>query len=320
MNLHDEKKLFKQTLKAASQYLNINIEFVEKDYWITLLLHRLAKSEYANITVFKGGTSLSKGYRLIDRFSEDVDLAIISTAERTGNETKNLIRNIEKHITQGLTEVKEENLISKGTRFRKSLYTYPPVLSKNNRIVLEINSFANPFPYETLYINSFVYDFLSNTQNDAFIKNYGLEPFSLKVLCKKQTLLEKLVSLIRFSLAEDSTVSVSTKIRHFYDIYHLVNDADCNEFIKSDNFIQGFYSFWKHDQEIFDEPAGWREKNVLDSPLLGDFDALWNKLKNRYKTELAALAYRDIPNEKQVAEALKQIIELLRSGGNKILS
>lgn len=54
------------------------MEFVEKDYWITLVLSRLANSKHVDKSVFKGGTSLSKGSNLIDRFSEDVDLAIIN--------------------------------------------------------------------------------------------------------------------------------------------------------------------------------------------------------------------------------------------------
>jgi len=72
---------------------------VEKDYWITLVLQRLSTSRFRDEAVFKGGTSLSKGYRLIDRFSEDVDLAIVNTTHKTGNEIKMIIRHLEKAIT-----------------------------------------------------------------------------------------------------------------------------------------------------------------------------------------------------------------------------
>ena len=49
---------------------------IEKDAWVTLVLRMLFASEISDQIVFKGGTSLSKGYNLIDRFSEDIDLAI----------------------------------------------------------------------------------------------------------------------------------------------------------------------------------------------------------------------------------------------------
>jgi predicted nucleotidyltransferase component of viral defense system len=86
MNLHHDIKLFSDTLRAASRHLDIKLEFVEKDYWITLVLSRLSKSKYVAESVFKGGTSLSKGYNLIERFSEDVDIAIINDNAKSGNE------------------------------------------------------------------------------------------------------------------------------------------------------------------------------------------------------------------------------------------
>jgi predicted nucleotidyltransferase component of viral defense system len=86
MNLHHDIKLFSDTLRAASRHLDIKLEFVEKDYWITLVLSRLSKSKYVTESVFKGVTSLSKGYHLIERFSEDVDIAIINDNAKSGNE------------------------------------------------------------------------------------------------------------------------------------------------------------------------------------------------------------------------------------------
>ena len=65
MKLHNNIKFFTETIRAASEHLEIKEEFVEKDYWITLVLNQLSKSKYADITVFKGGTSLSKGFGLV---------------------------------------------------------------------------------------------------------------------------------------------------------------------------------------------------------------------------------------------------------------
>ena len=62
MKLHTDIKFFADTIRATSQHTGINPVFVEKDYWITLVLFQLSKSRYATQMVFKGGTSLSKGY------------------------------------------------------------------------------------------------------------------------------------------------------------------------------------------------------------------------------------------------------------------
>ena len=69
MNLHKNDKSFQDAIRAASDHLEIRDIFVEKDYWVTFLLRRLSLSENSENVVFKGGSSLSKVYKLIDRFS-----------------------------------------------------------------------------------------------------------------------------------------------------------------------------------------------------------------------------------------------------------
>ena len=49
---------------------------IEKDWWVCMLLKAIFQSAYAESIIFKGGTSLSKAYHVIDRFSEDIDLII----------------------------------------------------------------------------------------------------------------------------------------------------------------------------------------------------------------------------------------------------
>jgi predicted nucleotidyltransferase component of viral defense system len=120
MNLHKaETKFFSDLIRATSQFLNINEIFIEKDYWITLVLNRLSKTNYADETVFKGGTSLSKGFGLINRFSEDVDIAISNAKQKSGNGVKNIIRNVEKEITKEPSEVNIRGVTSKGSKYRK---------------------------------------------------------------------------------------------------------------------------------------------------------------------------------------------------------
>ena len=310
MKLHQDIKLFSNTLRAASQYLDIKLEFVEKDYWITLVLSRLAKSKYVDESVFKGGTSLSKGYNLIERFSEDVDIAIINDKEKTGNEIKNIIRNIEKEITTDLNELQMDGVTSKGSRFRKSVFEYVSIDkgNANNKLIVEINSFANPFPFQKLSIQSMVFDFLMKTGNEKYIEQYSLRPFEVNVLSKEQTLIEKLVSLIRFSFKENTVESISEKIRHFYDLYYLMKNSVCIEFVASDSFKKQFDTILQHDREIFEEPKGWQSKSVAKSPLMTDFESIWKQVKEKYQTELSALAYRPIPDEKDVAKCFSELV------------
>lgn len=314
MTLHLEKNLFHELINLTAVELKINPLFIEKDYWITVVLKRLSESKFESESVFKGGTSLSKGYGLIERFSEDVDIAIINDNAKTGNEIKNIIRTIEKEMTKDLSELQVAGVTSKGSRFRKSVFEYESTNAKNqsNKLIVEVNSFANPFPFNRLVIKSLMFDFLTQSKNEKYIEQFNLEPFEVNVLNKEQTLLEKTVSLIRVSFESNLVESISKKIRHFYDLYFLMNDAECAVFVKSNKFRKQFEEILQHDREMFDEPTGWQIKSVAESPLVSDFDSMWKQLKETYKTELTALAYTPIPDEKKVAAKFMELLKLIQ--------
>ena len=65
-----------EVFRQISKKINLNEVAVEKDWWVTAVLRVLFALPYAENLSFKGGTSLSKCYDLIERFSEDVDIAI----------------------------------------------------------------------------------------------------------------------------------------------------------------------------------------------------------------------------------------------------
>lgn len=91
-------------------------------------------------------------------------------------------------------------------------------------------------------------------------------PFEVNVLDRWQTLTEKLVSLIRYSLADNYIQGLTAKIRHFYDLHFLLNDTDTQEYLKSNDFKSDFNNLFSQDQQRFDKPEGWRNRNLMDSP------------------------------------------------------
>ena len=317
MTLHSDKESFKAAIQASSDRLGILPVFIEKDYWITLVLKRLSESKFKDSVVFKGGTSLSKGYKLINRFSEDIDIAVIDVPDMSGNRVKNLIRDVEKDISADITEITDSLLASKGSRFRKSVFTYPKTgdtrfyQGVSDKLIIEINSFANPYPYEEREISSLICTFLAINNQRKLITKYGLMPFTINVLHKNQTLLEKLVSLFRSSFEQDPVAGISNKIRHFYDLFFLQADMECKTFIDSEEFIAQFNDVWDHDQASFSEPVGWQGKSVSDSPLFLNYPELWNVLRGTYIEELSALAFTEIPSEEKVAEAFMHFITRL---------
>ena len=106
--------------------------------------------------------------------------------------------------------------------------------------------------------------------------------FELNVLSLKQTLCEKTVSLIRFSMSQDPLASLSSKIRHFYDLNALMTIKDLEEYVCGVEFVRDVETLVKHDQAAFDEPFGWKGlKDLTQSPLVLDFEKLWEALTPR---------------------------------------
>jgi len=319
MNLHENKEALQDAIRAASDYLGIREIFVEKDYWVTLMLKRLSLSENKDKVVFKGGTSLSKIYGLIDRFSEDVDLAIIKEAGQSKNRIGKLIKSVQKELTEGFREVVTENT-SKKKNFRRNEYDYDRVLESesdvsagiNRNIVLEINSLADPVPNEKQQVKSMISRFLEETGQQESISRYKLEPFELNVLVPQSTLIEKILSIIRLSYFDDGIEKIRSKVRHFYDIYFLANSEYCKEYIKSPEFKVDFKRMYAEDKTKFNDPEEWLNSNYIESPAFESFDDIWGKVKTAYNTDLKLLVHGGFPEEKDVADKFKEIINLLK--------
>jgi len=315
MKLHEDKTLFTQLLNFSANALNIRPEFIEKDYWLTRALQRMAQNPNVEKVVFKGGTSLSKAYRLTNRFSEDIDIAVIDADSFSGNQLKMLIKRLAKDMASELEEIVTPNVTSKGSRFYKAIYQYKNLVGltssavKTGQLLIEINTYANPYPYIKQEISSFLADYLTAINRQDLIEQYELKPFVINVLDKRRTIVEKLVSLVRFSFEDDVVKSVASKIRHFYDLYYLANDKECRKYLQSSEFQKDLSELLIHDQQEFDHPKGWQTKTVKDSPLFKDFSTLWTNLSLTYQSELTPLAFSEIPDEKLVADSFAEIMK-----------
>ena len=96
MYLHENKENFREMIELVSDDTGRAAAVIEKDYYVTLVL-RLLSEQLSNV-VFKGGTSLSKGYHVINRFSEDID---ITFDEHIGEARRKKLKN---QILKGISE------------------------------------------------------------------------------------------------------------------------------------------------------------------------------------------------------------------------
>ena len=89
MYLHRDRETFRDIVGQAADSSGRTPAVVEKDYYVTLILKLL--SEQLDKCVFKGGTSLSKGFHVVDRFSEDID---ITFNEHIGESRRKKLKNV----------------------------------------------------------------------------------------------------------------------------------------------------------------------------------------------------------------------------------
>jgi predicted nucleotidyltransferase component of viral defense system len=157
---------FVDAIESTAAHFKMRTIFIEKDYWVTQVLKNISTSKIVDEVIFKGGTSLSKAHDCINRFSEDIDLAILKTENITGNQITNKIKETEKTVSAGL-EYFQHPLEEKKGRNRKTFYHYAKAITNENfgqvkdHIQLEINGFTQPVPYEKKVIQSYIGQFLA---------------------------------------------------------------------------------------------------------------------------------------------------------------
>lgn len=124
LHQHDE---FAALITAAANEEALQESFVEKDYWITEILRVIAHT-LPDRAIFKGGTSLSKGWGLLDRFSEDVDLFVNPSIEPTlsGRQIDRVLRRLKDDVAAipDLEFVPEESRTIGGSG-RMDTFRYP---------------------------------------------------------------------------------------------------------------------------------------------------------------------------------------------------
>lgn len=123
MNLHENKELFKDAVIATSQLKGIPEIYIEKDYWITLALYEIFTSDVKEYCIFKGGTALSKCNRMIERFSEDIDIVLLKQGNESGNQLKHILKKVTEAVGKSLPEIEVKGITNKKGMIRKTAQT-----------------------------------------------------------------------------------------------------------------------------------------------------------------------------------------------------
>lgn len=246
--------------KTEDNHPGIGQAAIEKDWWVSVTLKALFQTDCANYLIFKGGTSLSKGWNLIERFSEDIDLAIShsffginksnkSQREKLRKQSRAYIQNTlsaqldERLKAMDITGYQIENVATVENRNGEIvpidsdkdptviLLHYGSLLSRKidyipPRVKIEISCLSMDEPVEEREIRSLICESFPDDDTDAVCR--------IKTVVPSHTFLEK-IFLLAEEFQKDKPRSMRMS-RHLYDLERLM-DSDFGKMALADKTL-----------------------------------------------------------------------------------
>lgn len=219
MYLHRDRETFRDIGEQAADSSGRTPAVVEKDYYVTLILKLL--SEQLDKCVFKGGTSLSKGFHVVDRFSEDID---ITFNEHIGESRRKKLKNV---VLKGISEelgmpVANWEDIQSDRDYNAYLFSYESVfglwddrLPQYVKLETALGSYS--FPTQVVEIRNYIGDYLEGRGRTDLAEQFSLGRFSMNLQSLERTYIDKVFALCDYYLQGRSKCCS----RHLYDIYKL---------------------------------------------------------------------------------------------------
>ena len=253
--------------------VGLPMQAVEKDFWVTVILQAVFSLPVAQHLIFKGGTSLSKAWGLISRFSEDIDLAVnpIALGAAEGDLTKKQIKKLRKAASLFVSEQLTPMLCAKINEMGMSAFlnieaqpngegdnTYPeprqiyiryqsvfekPLTYLRPDVVLEVSARSLIEPAMPTHVSCILTDYIPiQSACDAVVHT----AIPAKTMVEKMFLLHEL-----FSVPGHST-RAERKSRHLYDLYQMMQQDFAQEAITNDALWESI----RHHREVFTSVQG----------------------------------------------------------------
>lgn len=233
---------FEQAMLRAAEHFDLSEQFVEKDYYVTEIL-RIVDERLGEQTIFKGGTSLSKGWGLISRFSEDIDL-FVNPDRFDRRPGKNKVDKILKELAAAvgehpaLTWARSEG-VTIGGLGREDYFAYETRFAGlpgiRPTVRLEPGVQSGSFPTEVVPITSLVAQFLR--EQGASDMAEDLEGFDMTLLHYRRTFVEKMFALHgKVVRLQQDGVALGRDARHYPDLWVLAGKHEVRAMLASPEY------------------------------------------------------------------------------------
>lgn len=319
MKLHNSTDEFRAAILGAARQFQVQEHIIEKDYWVTMLLKKISEFEYKDFVIFKGGTSLSKGFGLLKRFSEDIDLGLKSEAisdtaihKKSGEAIHKVINKLKISEFNAINEMKE----SEKQRYKRvyefpKLFEYPSTSPIHGQIVLEVNAFSNPIPYEKVNITSLVGQSIALQFGLSFQEEAGLTGFYLNALTPERTFCEKLLAI---RLASSKGIDVlKHKVRHLYDIHHLYILDRVKSFIEKDDEFEKMLCLVHKDDLLNNKISITVSNRFIDYDIFSNPELCLKSISLSYDNLRSITFDGNLPSESSITKTLNSIRYRLRN-------
>lgn len=218
MNWYREHYIeWKEIIETVARELGKNEKMIEKDTIQSMFLHELARSELP--FVFKGGTSLSKAYGLIDRFSEDIDLSMNRRPMQSERiKSKELIVNTAENL--GLILTNPEDIKSRYD-YNKYVFKYDSMFAEIPlEIIVETSYYQAAYPVEKHIVGSFVGKFCRE-RSILLPVPFDAAEVIMNVQSIERTFVDKVFAVCDYKIQDMQ----DRDSRHLYDICKLLGQV-----------------------------------------------------------------------------------------------
>jgi hypothetical protein len=241
MRLFEHEDFEQAIIRAADHFRSRGLReaIIEKDYYVTEALRIMEQSAGRQI-IFKGGTSLSKGWGLIQRFSEDIDIFLDPAAfdpplgkKGIDRELKTLRDAIARHPALSFIGKESQTIGGFG---RNDRFVYRQLFAGTgeirNRVFVEVGTASGREPTERVLLQSYVGQFLSETGTNLGAEDEGA--FEMRLLHFRRTFVEKMFAIHGKVEALKSTGQpLGSYARHYYDLYCLAQRPEVLAMLRS---------------------------------------------------------------------------------------
>ncbi|MFB2838603.1 nucleotidyl transferase AbiEii/AbiGii toxin family protein [Floridanema evergladense] len=300
---------FRDAVIAAREHFasfGLTEQFIEKDYYVTEAL-RIVATNWPNQVIFKGGTSLSKGWKLIERFSEDIDLFLNRQAfvpplgaNRVDRELETIETVVGNH--PGLRVEQSMGRRKRGV-YRNSYFIYDRqfvgIEAIANRVFFEMGTRSGTYPTQTVTLRSYLAEFLHEIGDS--LDSEDESGFPMLLLDFRRTFVEKLFTIhSKVVNSQENRQSMGTYVRHYYDLFCLAKQPKVQEMLQSEEYSQLKEDCYRISQEHFPDqvpPTGMKFSNSL---ALFPSEELRQILKREYEQQCSSLCYGNYPRWNEV--------------------